>query len=115
VATSVFVNQSLPAGIFVVSNYVSQGSNYISGSSMSCNLGTLGVGGKATILLVATSSISGTLSTTLNVSGSQPDPATANNSATITTLVSVPFLSVAASGATLTSESFSPTNGAIDI
>ena len=57
----------------------------------------------------------GTLTTSATVAGDQPDPNTANNSASQSTVVSPPGTSIAAAGATLTSESFSPPNGAIDI
>ena len=115
VASSVIVNQSLPVSVNVVSNFTSQGSNTISGNSLSCALGTLAVGARATIITVVASTVSGTLTSTASVASSQPDPNPADNSATITTLVSVPFVSIVPSGATLTSESFAPTNGAIDI
>jgi len=51
---------------------------------------------------------------TATIIAAQGDPNTANNTATTTTLVAAPFISIVPGGAVLTEES-GPTNGAIDL
>jgi uncharacterized repeat protein (TIGR01451 family) len=79
------------------------------------SLGGLAVGGNASIIVVAATTAIGTVSSSATVSASQADPVPGNNSATVTAQVNTPTVIFAAAGATLTSESFSPPNGAIDI
>jgi uncharacterized repeat protein (TIGR01451 family) len=115
VATSVVVNDILPAGVSLVSSNTTIGTLAGSGSTVTCNLGTMTNGATATITLVVRSANPGTLVNSVNVSGAQTDPDTGNNSASAITVVATPFVNIAAAGATLTSESFSPPNGTIDV
>ncbi len=113
-ATGVFVNDSLPASINVLSTNATQGTISISNSSLIWNVGALSSGANASITIVASTTTNGTLSTTSTVLATQTDPNPANNSATVTTVVAAPFVSILPAGATLTYES-GPTNGAIDL
>jgi uncharacterized repeat protein (TIGR01451 family) len=114
-ATSVVVNNTLPLNVILVSTNSSQGTITRSGNTVTCNLGTMVKGGSATITIVVTPTNSGPISVTSTVSAIQGDPNPADNSATATTVVAAPFLSIAAAGATLTAESISPPNGVVDI
>jgi uncharacterized repeat protein (TIGR01451 family) len=114
-ATGVIVNDLLPAAVTVLSNNTTQGTISISNSTLICALGTLTNSASATITVVVGTTTNGTLTTSATVAGAQADPNPANNSATATTMVAPPGVAIAAAGATLTAESFSPPNGAIDI
>ncbi len=114
-ATSVSLNGSLPASVVVTSNYISQGSLSIAGTALSANVGSLLNGATATIVLVVTPTLNGTIQASVSVSATESDPNTANNSASASTFVSAPFVLIAPSGASLVAESFSPPDGAIDI
>jgi uncharacterized repeat protein (TIGR01451 family) len=86
VATGVAINDPLPAGVSFVSATPSQGT--CSGTStVNCGLGSLASGASATVQIVVTANTVTTLSNTATVSGIQPDPNGANNSATATTTV----------------------------
>ena len=113
-ATSVTVNDALPASVTVLATTPTQGSISISNSTLLWNLGTVPGGAKATLTIVAATTTNGTLSATATVIGAQADPNPANNSATVMTVATAPFTSIVAAGATLTYES-GPTNGAIDV
>jgi len=113
-ATGVVVNDTVPAGVSVVSNYTSQGVISASGSTVTCALGNLTNGARATMTITVTSTNSGTIFDAANVTGDQSDPIPANNSATASTVVSPPFISFAAERAVLIFESLSPTNGTVD-
>ncbi len=113
VATGVNVNDFLPGGAPVLSTNSTQGTISISGNTLSWTVGTLANGAKASLSLVVATTTTGVLSTTATVSGAQTDPNLANNSATATTTVAAPFVSIVAADATLTAES-GPTNGAVD-
>jgi uncharacterized repeat protein (TIGR01451 family) len=77
-ATGVVVTDMLPAGVTLVSSATTQGS--CSGvTTVTCNLGTLIGGGSATINLVVTKTVGGTVSNTAMVSGTESDPNPANN------------------------------------
>ncbi|MEU9173928.1 calcium-binding protein [Streptomyces sp. NPDC048420] len=56
-------------------------------TAVSCALGTLAPGAKATITVVAEPRATGTLTERASVTATQTDPATANNTATVTTTV----------------------------
>jgi uncharacterized repeat protein (TIGR01451 family) len=113
-ATGVIVNDLLPPLVTVLSTNTSQGTISISNNTLICALGTLTNGASATIMIVAATTTSGTLTTTATISATQPDPNPANNAGTATTIVSAPFVTIVPAGARLTYES-GPTNGAIDI
>jgi uncharacterized repeat protein (TIGR01451 family) len=114
-ATSVSVSDSLPGGANVISTNTAQGTVSIAGSTLTWNVGALSSGAKASLTIVVGTATNGTLSTTATVTGAQPDPNLANNTARATTTVAPPGVSIAAAGATLTAESFTPPNGAIDV
>ena len=114
-ATSVTVNDFLPANVPVLSTNASQGTAAILDSTLTWNVGTLASGAKATLTIVVSTTTNGVLTTSATVAGAQTDPNPANNNASATTVVALPGVSITAAGATLTAESFSPPNGAIDI
>lgn len=113
-ASSVIVNDTLPAGVTVVSTNPAQGTVTVSNTSLIWNVGALPNGAKATLTYVVRTSANGTLNTTATVIAAQADANPANNSAAATTVVTEPFITIAAASATLTAQSFSPPNGAID-
>jgi len=84
-ATGVTLTDTLtgPAGS-VVSATASQGTCT---TAVSCALGTLAPGAKATVTVVAEPRATGTLTDKATVTAGQTDPATANNTATVTTTV----------------------------
>ncbi|MCW8377366.1 calcium-binding protein [Streptomyces justiciae] len=84
-ATGVTLTDTLtgPAGT-VISAIPSQGTCT---TAVSCALGTLAPGAKATVTVVAEPRATGTLTEKATVTATQTDPATANNTATVTTTV----------------------------
>jgi len=77
-ATGVVVTDMLPAGVTLVSSATTQGS--CSGvTTVTCNLGTLLGGGSATINLVVTKTVGGSVSNTAMVDGNENDPNPAND------------------------------------
>lgn len=115
-ANSVTVNQTIPAGVKVVSNFTSQGTVSIlgNGGTVISSLGTLVVGATANLVITAAGTNVGTFLSSVTASSAQTDADLANNTASVTTEVALPFISVVPAGATLKSESLA-TNGAIDI
>jgi uncharacterized repeat protein (TIGR01451 family) len=114
-ATGVTLSGNLPPGVTLVSSNTTQGIITINGSSVNVDIGTLNNNAAVTVTLKVFATVNGTITFSAAVTGNQTDQNPANNSASATTLVSAPFVSVIASGATLTSESISPTNGAVDL
>jgi uncharacterized repeat protein (TIGR01451 family) len=112
-ATGVSANESLPPAFTVLSTNATQGTIVISNHTLFWSLGTLANAAGASLTMVAATTTNGTFSTTATVLATQADPNPANNTATVTTLVAAPFVSLVPAGATLTYES-GPTNGAID-
>ncbi|MGH3951665.1 MAG: DUF11 domain-containing protein [Pseudonocardiaceae bacterium] len=85
-ATGVTVTDQLPNGLSARSTSASQGS--CSGTTtVTCGLGDMASGASATVQIVVRPTSTGSLSNTASVSGNQPDPNDANNSATQTTQV----------------------------
>jgi uncharacterized repeat protein (TIGR01451 family) len=85
-ATGVTVTDTLPSGLSAKSSTASQGS--CSGTTtVTCSLGDLASGASATVSIVVTTSTAGTITNSASVSGNQPDPNSANNSATQQTTV----------------------------
>jgi uncharacterized repeat protein (TIGR01451 family) len=85
-ATGVTVTDQLPGGLSARSTSASQGS--CSGTTtVTCSLGDLASGASATVKIVVRPSSAGSLTNTASVTGNQPDPNGANNSATQTTSV----------------------------
>jgi uncharacterized repeat protein (TIGR01451 family) len=86
-ATGVTVVDDLPGDLAARSSSASQGS--CSGTTtVTCTLGDLASGASATVTIVIRPGSPGSITNTARVSGSQPDPNLANNSATQTTQVS---------------------------
>ncbi|HKC26186.1 MAG TPA: hypothetical protein VKF32_15690, partial [Thermoanaerobaculia bacterium] len=86
-ATDVVLADTLPAGVTLVSASASQGS--CSGSApVTCALGTIVQGAEAKVTIVVTPAAAGVLTNRARVSGSEPDPDEANNSALAVSTVS---------------------------
>lgn len=113
-ATNVVVSQLLPVGAPVVSTVVSQGRFSATSSNIVWLPGSLTSGKSGTMTVVVQSTKLGNLLSSVSVTAAQSDPNEGNNSASASAVVSTPFISIAAAGASLTSESFSPPNGSID-
>src|SRR5262249_50412788 len=88
-ATGVTLTDTLPASTTFVSVMTNKGS-CTGTSTVNCNLGTLASGASATITIAVTPTAVGTISNTASVTGSEFDPNTANNSASVTTMVNTP-------------------------
>ena len=85
-ATGVTLTDTLPSGVKYVSATPTQGS--CSGTTtITCNLGTLINGGSATVRIVVTPLVKGTIVNTARVTGNETDLNAANNTATATTTV----------------------------
>ena len=112
--SAVVVNQTLPAGVTFVSATASQCIVTPVSGNVVANLGTLNIGSAATVTVIARSGAAGLYASTATASATQADQNPADNSATVTITVAKPFVSIVAAGGTLTSESFSPPNGAIE-
>ena len=92
-ATGVTIVDTLPAG----TSYISasgQSSATIAGQTLTLNVGNLAAGASSTITVVVdvASTASGTITNTATVSGNQPDPNLANNTASVTTQIDVPVV-----------------------
>ena len=87
-ATGVQLTNPIPTGVTFKSASASQGSCTLSGQTVTCGLGTLGVGGSAnvTLALVPSANVGG-ITDTPTVSGNQLDQNSANNTTTIQTTV----------------------------
>jgi uncharacterized repeat protein (TIGR01451 family) len=94
-ATSVTVTDALPGSLHFTSVSSSQGTCTRStatnpqpkGGTVTCSVGDLANGAKASITIVATTTTPGTLTNTAKVNGNETDPHSSNNSATATTTV----------------------------
>jgi uncharacterized repeat protein (TIGR01451 family) len=89
VATGVKVTDTLPPDVTLVSVTASQGSCSGTGT-MVCEIGTLASGSSVTVTLTVKPTQAGGISNTATVSGNEPDPQPANNSATVVTTVTLP-------------------------
>ncbi|MDT5060485.1 MAG: hypothetical protein QOH63_944, partial [Acidobacteriota bacterium] len=88
-ATNVSLTDALPSGVTYVSATTTQGT--CNGTAtIICNLTSLANGANAVVTIVVTPTISGQISNTASISGSEADPDTANNSATTTTVIDNP-------------------------
>jgi uncharacterized repeat protein (TIGR01451 family) len=86
VAHGVVVSDSLPATVTFVSAASTQGT--CSGAAVvTCGIGTLAPGASATITIVVTPTVTGTIVNTAVVVGNETETTTANNTATAMTLV----------------------------
>jgi len=82
-ATGVVLSDGLPAGVSLVSAQPSQGS-CTGTATVSCSLGTVPIGGSASVVIQGIPNAAGSLTDTAGVAGSVPDPNPANNNASIT-------------------------------
>jgi uncharacterized repeat protein (TIGR01451 family) len=89
-ATGVTVSDTLPAGVAYVSAATSQGTVSQAGGTVTVNVGSVasGASATATILVTVDPGTRGTITNTAVVSGNEFDPNLANNTATVTTMVS---------------------------
>jgi uncharacterized repeat protein (TIGR01451 family) len=85
-ARLVAVDDTLPPGLVFVSASPTQGT-CTNASPVHCDLGPIGIGGLATVTIVARATAAGTASNTANASTTTTDPTAGNNSATATTTV----------------------------
>jgi len=81
-STNVALTAQLPATGVLVSATPSAGTCTATSSGVSCNLGGLANEGTATVTIVVEQTTAGTATLTAQVSGSENDPNTANNTAT---------------------------------
>lgn len=88
-ATDVTLTDTLPAGMSFVSAAAAGGSCSHSGGSVTCTIASLAPQGLWQPALMVTTTTAGSLQNTSLVSANQPDPNTANNSASVTTTVTV--------------------------
>jgi uncharacterized repeat protein (TIGR01451 family) len=86
-ATGVVVTDAIPAGTTFVSVTTSKGSCTHTTTSVTCNIGTLVVGGTVTMTLRVHPTATRTVTNTARVSGTRVDTNVGNNSATATTRV----------------------------
>ncbi len=87
-ATGVTVDDTLPAGLTLVSATPSQGS-CTGTSAIHCDLGSLSPGSQATVTIVARPAAAGSVSNTATAASDQPDPSPGNNEDTDTATVAV--------------------------
>jgi uncharacterized repeat protein (TIGR01451 family) len=92
-ATNVQVSDELPAGVTLVSatfNFIGAASVPCTGTTtITCNLGTVGVGklAGAAVAIAVLPQATGSLSNTATVAASEPDPVPSNNTVTVQTAV----------------------------
>lgn len=89
-ATGVTLINTLPPNTAFVSGSVSQGEASHSGGVVTCWFGELAVGQTATATIFARAAAVGQGNNTASVTSDQPDPFTANNSASATLIVTTP-------------------------
>ena len=100
-ATAVTVADTLSNGVTLVSATPSQGACSAQGPSISCALGTIASGAAAQVQIVGRidASLAGTtLVNTATVGGAEPDPVTADNTSTASSIVGAPITGGAAGG-----------------
>ncbi|MBC8029575.1 MAG: PQQ-dependent sugar dehydrogenase [Pyrinomonadaceae bacterium] len=85
-ATNVNVSDTLPAGVTLGTVTPSQGT-CVGTATVSCALGSLPVGASAVITINVTPTTAGSIINNANVSASETDFDTSNNSATVTTFI----------------------------
>ena len=92
-ATGVTIVDTLPAGT-TYDSASGQSSATIAGQTLTLNVGNLAAGASATITVVVgvASTATGTITNTATVSGNQPDPNLANNTASVTTQIDPPII-----------------------
>jgi len=95
-ATGVTLTDPLPPGVTFVLASSSRGSCSQAASTVTCSIGRLGNGGSATVTIIVTPTVEGTLTNTATVSATESDPVSADNSATATTTVNPPTINTPA-------------------
>ncbi len=86
-ATGVTVTDTLPAGVTFVSAVPSQGAACTGTATVTCVLGGLASGAQATVVVTITAPTPGVITNVATVTGSEPDPAPQNNTATEPTTI----------------------------
>jgi|GEM_PF-3090333 len=86
-ASAVALSSTLPATVSLVSATPGKGLPCTGTSAVNCRIGHLNAGETATVSLVVTPSVQGSLSHIASVTALQPDPSTSNNQATATSRV----------------------------
>lgn len=112
-ATGVIFTDTLPSGLTFVSATATPGNCVQSNGVVSCTIGALSSAFESSINIVATPSAVGTASNTMTVSSNQPDPVSANNSATQTISI-VPVFALAVTDAGKGSGTVTASLGAIN-
>jgi hypothetical protein len=85
----------LPASVTFKTATTSQGTLVTGGNPITGNLGTLGVGNSATIVITVAPQAVGTITNSVSVASDYTDNVTMNNTASVTTIVSpLPLLSI---------------------
>jgi uncharacterized repeat protein (TIGR01451 family) len=87
IAANVAVTDNLPSNVSLVSTNVSQGSACSGSTSVTCNLGSLGVGDTATVSIIVRADELGTFTNQANATSSVTDLESSNNTASATTTV----------------------------
>jgi uncharacterized repeat protein (TIGR01451 family) len=85
-ATNVQLTDTLPASVTFASVTTTQGTCVGTGT-INCNLGSLSNGATAVVTINVTPNASGQITNTASVAGAETDPDTANNTATVSTVV----------------------------
>jgi uncharacterized repeat protein (TIGR01451 family) len=83
-ATGVTFTDTLGSGLTFVSATATPGSCVQTNGGVSCTIGALASAFESSINIVSTPTVLGTISNTMSVAGNEPDPVSANNSATQT-------------------------------
>lgn len=92
-ATSVALTNILPASVNLVSTISSQGGCQTNGSGViTCNLGNLSAGSRATVTISVNPTAAGVITNTATLAGSEIDFALANNSASVVSTVNLPLV-----------------------
>jgi len=100
-ATGVTVTDNLPTSVGLVGLVPSQGTCTSVAFAITCNLGALASGAKATVTVRVTALAAGTANDTASVTANELDPVTTNNSASAATTVNLAAdLALAATGPT---------------
>ncbi|MCA1552837.1 MAG: DUF11 domain-containing protein, partial [Chloroflexi bacterium] len=89
-ATNVLLVDSLPISLTYRSASSSQGSCG-GATTVMCNLGAMSNGGTATVIIAATTNVTGVIANTLGLASDTNDPNTSNNTQLVTaTVTSIP-------------------------
>jgi uncharacterized repeat protein (TIGR01451 family) len=86
-ATGVTLTDTLPASVTFTAATPSQGSCSQAGGVVTCNLGSIAIGGSITVAIQVSPTQAGTVANSASVSGSPTDPIPSNNSASESTQV----------------------------